>query len=263
MRRKAGEYRTKETQERTAATKARNAADKSSNATTATSRRREAARHDTKAAEAGKQAGSWQAKATGYAKEELTLQARLQKAEQAEAASDERSRSREQQQAARRAAADQAAMERRLVQTEALVSDALRQPPAPKKEPLRVLLLGAASEGDLRIGREHKRIRAAVESALHRDIDIDPRPAATTSDLLDEITKFRPHVVHFSGHSSEELILFEDELDEPHEGVIVTAATFAHAVAATDDPPRLILLNSCHSAAQIDALVEERSLPSL
>ncbi len=120
-----------------------------------------------------------------------------------------------------------------------------------------MLILGAASEGDLRVGREQKRIRAAVEAALHRDlIELDVRPAATTGDLLDGITKFRPHVVHFSGHSSDDLIVFEDEVDEHHEGVIVTAQAFANAVAATDDPPLLVLLNSCSSAAQIDGLVD-------
>ena len=74
----------------------------------------------------------------------------------------------------------------------------VRQLRAPKPENLRVLILGASAEGDLRVGREQKRIRAAVESALHRDqIDLDVRPAATTADLLDGITQFRPHVVHF------------------------------------------------------------------
>lgn len=108
------------------------------------------------------------------------------------------------------------------------------------------------------MGREQKRIRTAVESALHRDlIELDVRPAATTADLLDGITKFRPHVVHFSGHSNEDLIVFEDEHDERHEGVIVTARAFANAVKATDDPPLLVLLNSCRSAAQIDDLVTQ------
>ena len=93
---------------------------------------------------------------------------------------------------------------------------------------------------------------------MHRDqIDLDVRPAATTADLLDGITKFRPHVVHFSGHSNEALIVFEDEQDEHHEGVIVTARAFAKAIEATDEPPLLVLLNSCKSSAQIDDLAAQ------
>jgi hypothetical protein len=51
--------------------------------------------------------------------------------------------------------------------------------------------------------------------------------------------------------------VFERDLDERHEGVIVSAGAFASAVKATDDPPLLVLLNSCKSAAQIDRLVNE------
>jgi len=259
---KAGDYRTKETQKRTAAANARTAAQKSSSRTTVASKLREAERYEREAAAAGKEASRWQGKASAYAKEELASQERLLKAEQSEAAAEDRRRKREQLQAERQTAAENAAVRQRLDATEALVSGALRELRPPKAERLRVLILGAAAEGDLRVGREQKRIRAAVESALHRDlIELDVRPAATTNDLLDGITKFRPHVVHFSGHSDADLIVFEDELDEHHQGVIVTARAFANAVAATDDPPLLVLLNSCNSASQIDGLVERGVAP--
>ena len=254
---KAGEYRTRESQKRTAAAKARIAAGKCSSGAVA-NKLREAERYERDAAAAGKEASRQQEKASAYTKEELALQGRLLRAEQSEAAAEERRRKREQQQAAHQTATHNAAVCQRLDATETLVSVALRKLRAPKVERLRVLILGAAPEGDLRVGREQKRIRAAVESALHRDIiELDVRPAATTSDLLDGITKFRPHIVHFSGHSNDDLIVFEDDLDEHHHGVIVTAQAFANAVAATDHPPLLVLLNSCNSASQIDRLVEE------
>ncbi|GAA3102926.1 hypothetical protein [Streptomyces echinatus] len=37
---------------------------------------------------------------------------------------------------------------------------------------------------------------------------------------------------------------------------IVTARAFASAIEASDDPPLLVVLNSCHSASQINDLVE-------
>lgn len=100
---------------------------------------------------------------------------------------------------------------------------------------------------------------SARQLSPHRDqIELDVRPAATTGDLLDGITRFRPHVVHFSGHSNETLIQFERDIDEPHdEGTVVTARAFANAVKATDNPPLLVLLNSCNSAAQINDFVED------
>ncbi len=255
---KVGEYRTKESKERAEAATARQAATKTKSQMTAASKMREADRRDNAAESAGKEAGRWQRKASRYLKEESALITKLTRAEQGETDAVERRRKRDQQQSEWRTAADRASLESRITEAETAVDEVLRQLPDPKPEKLRVLILGASSAGDLRVGREQKRIRTAVESALHRDqIEMDVRPAATTTDLLDGITKFRPHVVHFSGHSNEDLIVFEDEQDEPHEGVIVTARAFARAIQATDDPPLLVLLNACKSAAQIDNLVAQ------
>lgn len=79
---------------------------------------------------------------------------------------------------------------------------------APKQEKLRILTLGADRAGTedegnygLRLGRQQLRIRKAIQMATHRDlIEFETRPAATVDDLLDGITAFRPHVVHFSAH---------------------------------------------------------------
>ena len=199
---KAGEYRSKESSKRADAAKARQAAAKTTSSSTRSSKLRDAERREKEAETAGKEASRWQTRAAGYAKDEAALQTKLSRAEQSEADAAERRRKSEQQRADRRAAAERAQLESRISGAEVAVSHALRQLPAPKPEKLRVLMLGASAEGDLRVGREQKRIRAAVESALHRDqIELDVRPAATTADLLDGITKFRPHVVHFSGHS--------------------------------------------------------------
>ena len=254
----AASYRVKESSKRAQAAQARQSAGRLKSEATVRSKIREAERREGEAVTAGKEAARWQGKAADYAKAEAGLQEKLARAERSEATVAEKRRQRDLQQAERRAAAEKAAFDLRVSHAETAVSDVLRQLPAPKPEKLRVLMLGASSEGDLRVGREQKRIRAAVESALHRDqIELDARVAATTHDLLDGLSRFRPHVVHFSGHSNEDLILFEDERDEPHEGVVVNARVFAKAIQATDDPPLLVLLNSCKSASQIDALVEQ------
>lgn len=255
---KAGDYRTRESTKRAEAAKARQDAAKTKSEPTAKTRLRNAVSKDKDAESAGKEAGKWQAKITRYQTEESALQSKLTRAELSEADAMERRRKRDQQQSDRRAAAERATLEARITGAESAAGQALRQIPAPKPEKLRVLILGASSLGELRVGREQKRIRAAVESALHRDqIELDVRPAATTADLLDGITKFRPHVVHFSGHSNDDLVVFEDEQDAPHQGVIVTAGAFAKAIRATDSPPLLVLLNSCKSASQIDGLVAQ------
>ena len=255
---KAGDLRSKESGERVRAAKARAAASSATSATTTASKLREADRAEAAAAAAGRDAARKQDEASRYAKEEANLQKKVSDTERSEAEAIRRKQEQVRLRTEQREAAERSAWDHRLMATEAAVREVVRDLRAPKPERLRVLLLGSSSAGDLRVGREQKRIRAAVESALHRDlVQLDVRPAATTADLLDGITKFRPHVVHFSGHGDETLIEFEDERDDHHAGVIVTATAFGSAIRASDDPPLLVLLNSCHSARQIDALVSE------
>ncbi|BDT86442.1 hypothetical protein [Nocardia cyriacigeorgica] len=254
---KAGEFRTKESKKRAEAAAARLAASKSKTDSTVKSKLREAERKDKEAETAGKEAGQWQLRASTYAKSEVDLQTKLAKAEKSEADAAELKRKREEQRTQRLAAGQRAELESRVASTESAVEHVLRKLPAPKPEKLRVLILGASGEGDLRVGREQKRIRMAVDAALHRDqIDFDVRPAATPADLLNGLSGFRPHVIHFSGHSGDDFLVFEQDTDELNSGMDVAAGAFARAIQATDTPPLLVLLNSCNSAAQIDGLVE-------
>jgi hypothetical protein len=254
---KAAEFRTREADKRAAAGRAHASAAKASSASLAGQRSREATRLESQANAAGKDAAQWQMRAASYLKDEASLQENLARVERAEMLETQRRAMRDERRAEMQVIADRAILQSRLDYTDSLVQTALRELRAPRPERLRVLMLAASSEGDLRVGREQKRIRVAVERAVHRDlVELDVRTSASTSDLLDGIVRFRPHVVHFSGHGNDDLIVFEDEVDEPHEGVVVSAEAFARAVAATDEPPLLILLNSCNSASQIDRLVE-------
>ncbi len=259
---KAGELRRREASKRSAATKARADAARTKIESSVRRKLREADRHEADADRAGSEAAAWQVKAVRYAREEADLQGKLLRAEQAERSTAERRAERARQAAHRAEEAERSLLQQRLDAAEAGIDAALRQLRTPKPERLRVLMLAASPEGDLRVNREQSRIRNAVERALHRDlVELDVRPSATREDLLDGITRFRPHVVHFSGHSNDDLIVFEDDVDARHQGVIVSAKAFARAVTATDDPPLLVLLNSCNSARQAHALVNEGVIP--
>ena len=254
---RASDYRKKEAAKRSDAAKARTAASRSSSATTVKSKLNEAARREDEANAASRDVASWQAKAAALARQEIDLQARLAKAEDSERALAEARRKREEQAVARQAESHHRAVAVHMTETDARLDEVAMLLRSPKPEKLRILMLAASPEGDLRVGREQKRIRAAVESALHRDlVELDVRTSATATDLLDGIVRFRPHVVHFSGHSDDNLVIFDADSDDFNDGVIVSSGAFARAIAATDDPPLLVLLNSCNSAAQIDQLVE-------
>lgn len=254
--RKAADLRTKEARKRADAAKADQAADRTRSASQAQSKRREAVRALEAANKYGRDASALEAKAAGYGSDAAKLQAKIANAETAE-----RQRAARQQTIAQRAAQiQQRELAQQIASSQeriAMSEQALRALSAPKAEKLRILMLGASSEGDLRVTREHTRIRRAVEAALHRDqVEIDVRLSATTQDLQDGIAKFRPHVVHFSGHGDEQLISFEEDVDDFHTGIVVTASAFASACQATDSPPTLIVFNACKSSGTADALVD-------
>ena len=127
----------------------------------------------------------------------------------------------------------------------------------PQAEPLRILYLTAASRGDLRVDEEMRRVKAGVQAATHRDlVQIEHKPAATSSDLLDGLTRFKPHVVHFSGHADEAVLVFDTGSDRPGSGQRVNAETFARAISAVDAPPTLVVLNACRSESQLADLLD-------
>jgi CHAT domain len=127
----------------------------------------------------------------------------------------------------------------------------------PQPEPLRILYLTAASRGDLRVDEEMRRVKAGVQAATHRDlVQIEHKPAATSLDLLDGLTRFKPHVVHFSGHADETVLVFDTGSDNPGPGQRMSAGGFARAISAVDAPPTLVVLNACRSEAQLSGLLD-------
>lgn len=261
----AGKHRTKASIAAAAAAKARSDAAKTTSTSRAKSKISEAEKRDKDAAKAGKDAAAADKKAAALRTAENRLRTRLTTAE----TSVRKSAERKQENEDRRVERERADYERRIAAAEAaahqaqhIATTSARSLPEPKPEKLRVLLLGADSRGaeigesGLRIGREQQRIAAAVRTANHRDlIELQARPAATTDDLLEGISQFRPHVVHFSGHSNKSVLAFEEDDDAPNDGTVVAGAAFARAMRATDEPPTLVVLNSCDSAAHLDALI--------
>lgn len=268
---KSAAARKKEAEKRAAATRDRAAAASTKSESTARVKLRDAARHEGEANAAAKDSASWQTKAAAYLKEEATLTKRLSDSEESERKSAERKREAEEKKRLRQAAqaerdresraADNARASAQLhAKLAAQIGDHerelahLRQP---LQEPLRLLMLASSGENDLRVAREQKRIKDAVQFASGREsISLDLRPAATGDDLLNGLTQGRPHIVHFSGHGNDAVVVFEQDTDEPNAGAVVAADTFAAALGAVDEPPLLVVLNACSSATQARKLVE-------
>jgi hypothetical protein len=122
---------------------------------------------------------------------------------------------------------------------------------------LRVLYLTANPDGGMRVDDEIRRVKTGVRAATHRDlVELRHLPAVTPGDLLDELARFAPHVVHFSGHTNESVLVFDTGTEMFTGGERIPIAAFAMALDAVDEPPRMVVLNGCSSHGQFAALLE-------
>lgn len=108
----------------------------------------------------------------------------------------------------------------------------------------------------LRLDREVREVRRALRRAQYRDlVSVDFWPAATAEDLLDALNDVRPHLIHFSGHGwTGGVVLDSGEVQDPTNHP-VPFDLLAEVLAATDSPPRVLVLNACETLAGADLLL--------
>lgn len=143
----------------------------------------------------------------------------------------------------------------------------------PKPEQLRVLYVAANPEAVetvtrhsdgtevregvwLRVDYEVRQVKEMLKKSKYRElVVVEHLPAATTMDLLEGLNDHRPHVVHFSGHANGLGLLMENEAGT-QEGDGLDFTMLARLLGATDEPPRLVVLNACESLAGADDLLQ-------
>jgi hypothetical protein len=135
-----------------------------------------------------------------------------------------------------------------------------RQPPRPatvavtrhflkNRKHLDVLYLTANARRDLRVEAEVHQVQQEVRGSKLRDnIDVHYRPAANLDSLIQGLNDHVPAIVHFSGHGNESGVGTDDAKSARPAGKLVVFDLLAKAIAATDTPPQVIVLNSCKSA---------------
>ncbi len=169
---------------------------------------------------------------------------------------EERRRQREQVWGEQQRRADQEETHSRIAQIEERLTSQIEALRHPKQENLRILYGTATPQGDLRVSQEIRRVKSAVAAALHRDlVDIEHAPDITADDLLNYLTTFQPHVIHFSGHANEDVLVFDDGSVEGGQERTIPIELFMRAVTAPDRKPALVVLNACESAVNLEALL--------
>jgi hypothetical protein len=122
---------------------------------------------------------------------------------------------------------------------------------------LKVLFLAAnpADSSPLRLAEEQREIQLMLESSERRaDLELTSAFAVRPSDLLRQMNKIRPQILHFSGHgaSSGAIILESDS----GEAKAVAPGALKALFNAFRPELQVVVLNSCYSATQANAFTE-------
>jgi hypothetical protein len=128
-----------------------------------------------------------------------------------------------------------------------------REPTAGER--IRVLMLAAnpRSTGRLAIDEEARQITERLRLSRDRDaFDLITRWAVRPMDLLQFLNQHSPHIVHFSGHGDRTGEIHLSAGDGTDQGV--TAAALAELFRVANDDIRVVVLNACYSAAQVQAI---------
>ncbi|PKQ07723.1 MAG: CHAT domain-containing protein [Alphaproteobacteria bacterium HGW-Alphaproteobacteria-11] len=120
-----------------------------------------------------------------------------------------------------------------------------------KKKHLAILYLTASppEEGRLRVDAEVRLVQESIRKSKFRDnVSVQYSPAADLNSLIDGLNEVKPQVVHFSGHGNESGLVTDTGKVG---GRAVDGLSFdllAKAIAATDTPPKVVVLSACKSS---------------
>jgi len=137
-----------------------------------------------------------------------------------------------------------------------LIIDVARLP-----ETIKVLFVAANPEASqrLQLDEEIRAVTEKIRASEHRDsVELVACWAARTSDLIQALNQHRPHVIHFSGHGTQQGdLLFVGNDGEPKR---VTKDSMAATMAVMADNIKLVLFNACFSEAQAKAVTQHVDL---
>lgn len=145
----------------------------------------------------------------------------------------------------------QAAFQRELSNSH-FVIDVARLP-----EKIKVLFVASnpIDQSQLRLDEEIRAITQKIRASEHRDsVDLISIWAVRPLDLIQALNEHKPHIVHFSGHGSE-----EDELVFQGDGggtQLVSKMAIVATIKTVADNIRVVLFNACFSEAQAKALTQ-------
>jgi hypothetical protein len=122
---------------------------------------------------------------------------------------------------------------------------------------IKILFLASNPTDTTRLGldEEIREIDSKIREAQYCDsIELVSAWAIRPDDLLQSFNRYRPHIVHFSGHGSEkeEIILVgENKTSKP-----VSSKALQSLFTTLKDNIKVVILNACYSKSQAEAITE-------
>ena len=134
-----------------------------------------------------------------------------------------------------------------------------------------ILAFAANPLGDLKLDEEIRAVEEELEQSTYRtEIEFRYQLATRRGDLIEKLDKYRPRIVHFSGHGSggkvgepgaRALLVSEEDqgsqiyLVGPDERPVpVTQNTLAKLFKVRRGNIRLVVLNACYTMSQAEAI---------
>lgn len=124
-------------------------------------------------------------------------------------------------------------------------------------EKIKVLFFAAnpIDQNPLRLDEEIREIEEKIRASEHRDsVELISKWAVRPNDLLQALNQHNPHIVHFSGHGSEEdEIVFQDNNGETK---LVSKNAIVELMNAMAGNIQVVVFNTCFSAGQAAAVTQ-------
>ncbi|SDW85113.1 CHAT domain-containing protein [Lysobacter enzymogenes] len=240
--------------ERKKAGDARAGAARTSSVSTARTKLKDAERYDSKAVSHDRRIADIEGKIARASKQQYDAQVKLGNAEKQAAQKLSRER-KQQEQADARARSE---VNGRLSEHDRLHRAAFRSIQDLQALPatIGVLFLAAnpLDQQQLRLDEEVRAIGEMIRKSEHRDsVKLESRWAVRPLDILQALNEFKPRVVHFSGHGSEDgdLVL----QDGSGNAKMVSKEAIVQTMMTAADDIQLVFFNTCYSRDQAEAVV--------
>ena len=111
---------------------------------------------------------------------------------------------------------------------------------------LKILFFSSNPYSDLKLDKEYNELLQSISSSQYREhIELKYVSATKIDDFINHLNKEKPHILHFSGHGTEDgELTLHDKTDKYDE--LFSKESFQKLIQTTNNI-KLIFLNACYS----------------